>query len=104
MGQQEVTDPSAVIEGTLSLFQRIASVLIDPGATHYFVNPTFMAHIDVKIEQLSYDLEIKISITNKSLMANMVYKGCEIWIGERKLLVDLIELALKGYNIILGMD
>ena len=34
----------------------------------------------------------------------MVYKGCEVWIGERKLLVDLIELALNGYDIILGMD
>ncbi|XP_027101531.1 uncharacterized protein [Coffea arabica] len=63
-----------------------------------------MAHIDVKVEQLPYDLEIKTPITNKNLIANMVYKGCEIWIGERKLLVDLIELVLKGYDIILGMD
>ena len=99
-----MTDPSAVIEGTLSLFLRHASVLIDPGAPHSFLNPTFMAHIDVNVEQLPYDLEIKTPITNKNLIANMVYKGCEIWIGERKLLVDLIELVLKGYDIILGMD
>ncbi|XP_071924874.1 uncharacterized protein [Coffea arabica] len=104
MGQQEVTEPSAVIEGTLSLFRRTANVLIDPGATHSFVNPAFMAHIDVKAEKLPYDLEIKTPITNKSLLANMVYKRCEVWIGERKLLVDLTELALKGYDVILGMD
>ncbi|XP_071925279.1 uncharacterized protein [Coffea arabica] len=73
MGQQEVTDPSTVID-------------------------------DVKPEKLPYDLEIKIPITNKSLIANVVYKGCEVRIGERKLLVDPIELALKGYDIILGMD
>ncbi|XP_071940239.1 uncharacterized protein [Coffea arabica] len=104
MGHQEVTDPSAVIEGTLSLFRRTANVLIDPGATHSFVNPAFMAHIDVKAEKLPYDLEIKTPITNKSLLANMVYKESEVWVGEQKLLVDLIELALKGYDVILGMD
>mgnify|MGYP004717807305 FL=1 len=63
-----------------------------------------MAHVDVKTEKLPYDLEIKTPIINKSLIANVVYKGCEVWIGERKLLVDLIELALKGYDIILGID
>ena len=104
MEHHEVTDSSAVIEGKLSIFRRTASVLIDPGATHSFVNLAFMAHIDVKAEKLPYDLEIKTPITNKSIIANMMYKGCEVWIGERKLSVDLIELALKGYDIILGMD
>ncbi|XP_027155044.1 uncharacterized protein LOC113755186, partial [Coffea eugenioides] len=104
MGRQEVTDPSAVIEGTLSLFRRTANVLIDPVATHSFVNPAFMAYIDVNAEKLPYDLEIKTPVTNKSLLANMVYKGCEVWIGKRKLLVDLIILALQGNDVILGMD
>nr|XP_027090339.1 uncharacterized protein LOC113711372 [Coffea arabica] len=63
-----------------------------------------MAHIDVKAEKLPYDLEIKTPVTNKSLLANMAYKECEVWIGERKLLVDLIKLALQGYDVILGMD
>ncbi|XP_027169574.1 uncharacterized protein LOC113769313 [Coffea eugenioides] len=78
MGQQEMTNPSTVIEGTLSLFRRTANVLIYPGATHSFVNPVFMTHIDVKAEKLPYDLEIKTPITNKSLLANMIYKGCEL--------------------------
>ncbi|XP_027122132.1 uncharacterized protein [Coffea arabica] len=104
MGHQEVTDPSAVIEGTLSIFRRTASVLIDPGATHSFVSPAFMAHIDIKAEKLPYDLEIKTPITNKSILANKMYKGCDGWIGERKLSVDLIELTLKGYDLILDMD
>ncbi|XP_027082195.2 uncharacterized protein [Coffea arabica] len=104
IGHQEVTDPSAVIEDTLSIFRRTARVLIDPSATHSFVSPAFMAHIDIKAEKLPYDLEIKTPITNKSILANMMYKDCDVWIGERKLSVDLIELALKGYDLILGMD
>ena len=34
----------------------------------------------------------------------MVYKNYEIWIGERKLLEDLISLAIKGCDVMLGMD
>ena len=34
----------------------------------------------------------------------MVYKDCEVWVGERKLLGDLISLSIKGYEVILGMD
>ena len=34
----------------------------------------------------------------------MVYKNCEIWVGEQKLVVDLISLDLKWYDVILGMD
>ncbi|XP_071902662.1 uncharacterized protein [Coffea arabica] len=34
----------------------------------------------------------------------MVYKNCEIWVGERKLVGDLISLDLKGYDVIMGMD
>ncbi|XP_071916246.1 uncharacterized protein [Coffea arabica] len=62
---------------------------------------TGIKQIYVKPEKLPYDLEIKTPITNKSLIANVVYKRCEVWIGKRKLLVDLIKLALKGYDIIL---
>ncbi|XP_071921761.1 uncharacterized protein [Coffea arabica] len=34
----------------------------------------------------------------------MMYANCQIWIGERKLLENLVNLAIKGYDVILGMD
>ena len=33
-----------------------------------------------------------------------MYANCEIWVRERKLLGNLISLAIKGYDVILGMD
>ena len=33
-----------------------------------------------------------------------MYVDCEIWVGERKLLENLINLTIKGYDVILGMD
>ncbi|XP_071933796.1 uncharacterized protein [Coffea arabica] len=56
---QPVPDSSKVVEGTLPIFHRLARVLIDPGATHSFVNPTFMSKIDVKPVRLPFDLEVR---------------------------------------------
>ena len=33
-----------------------------------------------------------------------MYRDCDVWVGERKLVVDLISLAIKGYDVIIEMD
>nr|XP_027098834.1 uncharacterized protein LOC113718113 [Coffea arabica] len=101
---QPVPDSSEVVEGTLPIFHRLAKVLIDPGATHSFVNPSFMSGIDVRPVRLPFDLEVKTPMGNKRIIASLAYKNCEFWIGERKTLVDLISLDIKGYDVIIGMD
>ncbi|XP_027071874.1 uncharacterized protein [Coffea arabica] len=90
LDQQSVPEPSKVVE--------------DPGATHSFVTPAFMFGIDVKAERLPYDLEVKTPTGNQSLLANEVYRNCDIWVGEWKLVIDLISLTIKGYDVILEMD
>ncbi|XP_071905696.1 uncharacterized protein [Coffea arabica] len=101
---QPVPDSSEVVEGTLPIFHRLAKVLIDPGATHSFVNPSFMSGIDVQPVRLPFDLEVRTPTGNKKIIASLAYKNCEFWIGERKMLVDLISLDIKGYDVIIGMD
>ncbi|XP_027151875.1 uncharacterized protein LOC113751928 [Coffea eugenioides] len=101
---QPVPDSSEVVEGTLPIFHRLAKVLIDPGATHSFVNPSFMSGIDVQPVRLPYDLEVRTPMGNKKVTTNLTYRNCEFWIGERKMLVDLISLDIKGYDVIIGMD
>ncbi|XP_071928113.1 uncharacterized protein [Coffea arabica] len=103
-GTGRVPDSSEVVEGTIPVFHRLAKLLIDPGATHSFVNPAFMCGIAVNPVKLPYDLEVKTPTGDQSLFTNMVYKNCEIWVGERKLVGDLISLNLKGYDVIIGMD
>ncbi|XP_027172053.1 uncharacterized protein LOC113771683 [Coffea eugenioides] len=56
--QQQVPDSSGVVEGTIPVFHRLARILIDPGATHSFVNPNFMCGIDITPVSLPYDLEV----------------------------------------------
>ncbi|XP_027120450.2 uncharacterized protein [Coffea arabica] len=101
---QPVPDSSEVVEGTLPIFHRLVKVLIDPGATHSFVNPTFMSGIDVKPVRLPFDLEVRTPMDNKNVITSLAYKNCEFWIGKRKMLVDLISLDIKDYDVIIGMD
>ena len=104
LNYQQVPDAIKVVEGTIPIFHRLAKVLIDAGAIHSFVNPTFMSEIDVKPFKLPYDLEVRTPTGDQNLIANLVYRNCEIWVGERKLLADLMGLTIKGYDVILGMD
>ncbi|XP_027171567.1 uncharacterized protein LOC113771150 [Coffea eugenioides] len=104
IGDQPVPNASEVVEGTLPIFHRLAKVLIDPGATHSFVKPSFMSGIDVQPVKLPFDLEVRTPMGNKNVITSLVYKNCEFWIGERKMLVDLISLDRKGYDVIIGMD
>ncbi|XP_027109335.1 uncharacterized protein [Coffea arabica] len=100
----QVADSSEVVEGTIPVFHRFAKVLVDPSATHSFVNPNFMCGIDIKPASLPYDLEVSTPTGDHRLITSMVYEDCEIWVGEKKLPGDLISLSIKGYDVILGMD
>nr|XP_027109206.1 uncharacterized protein LOC113729075 [Coffea arabica] len=74
---QPVPDSSEVVEGTLPIFHQLARVLVDPGATHSFVNPTFMSGIDIKPVRLPFDLEIRTPMGHKSIITSLAYKNCE---------------------------
>ena len=104
MEQHQRPDSFEAIKGMIAVFYHLAKILIDFSATHSFINPNFMYEIDVKPVRLSYDFEVSTPMDDERLITSMVYKNCEIWIGERKLLRDLINLTIKGYNVILDMD
>ena len=92
-----------MVEGTIPVFHRLARVLIDFGATHSFIDPKFMKGVDVKCDLLPFDLKVKNPTGNQCLIANKIYRNCKIWVGEIKLLADLMSLAIKWYHVILGM-
>ncbi|XP_027088625.2 uncharacterized protein [Coffea arabica] len=102
--QCQVPDSSEIVEGTIPVFHHLARILIDPCAAHSFVNPYFMCGIDIKSVRLPYDLEVSTPTGDQRLITSMMYANCEIWVGERKLLENLISLAIKRYDVILGMD
>ena len=104
LDHQRAPESSELVEGTIPIFHRLVKLLIDPGATHSFVNHTFMCGIDVNPVKVPYDLKVRIPTRDQNLITNMVYKNCEIWVGEWKLVVDLKSLDFKGYDVIIGLD
>ena len=91
---------SKVVECMIPVFYHLTKILIDSGATHSFVNPNFMCEIDVKVERLPHDLKVRTPIGDQCLIINMVYRNYKVWVRERKLVVDFISLAIKGYDVI----
>ncbi|XP_027156852.1 uncharacterized protein LOC113758021 [Coffea eugenioides] len=70
--QQQVPDSSGVVEGTIPVFHRLARILIDPGATHSFVNPNFMCGIDINPVSLPYDLEVSTPTGDQRLITGPI--------------------------------
>ncbi|XP_027171653.1 uncharacterized protein LOC113771250 [Coffea eugenioides] len=74
----QVPDSLEVAEGTIPVFHRLARILIDPGATHSFVNPEFRCGIEIQPVSLPYDLEVSTPTRDKCLITSMMYANCEI--------------------------
>ena len=82
LDHQQIPDSTEVVEGTIPIFHRLAKVLINPGATYSFVNSKFMSRVDVNPIKLPYNLEVRTPTGDQNLIVNLVYRDCEIWIGE----------------------
>ncbi|XP_073017813.1 uncharacterized protein [Primulina eburnea] len=101
--QEEEVDPTAVVEGTVTILSSSAKTLFDPGATHSFISKVFVLKLPLLFEQLPYSFEI-CSPLGTTMINDIIYRNCPLNFQEKEYLADLIELSIKNYDIILGMD
>ncbi|XP_073031300.1 uncharacterized protein [Primulina eburnea] len=101
--QEEEVDPTAVVEGTVNILSSSAKTLFDPGATHSFISKVFVHKLPLLPEQLPYSFEISLPL-GTTMITDIIYKNCPLNFQEKEYLADLIELPIKNYDIILGMD
>ena len=80
LDNQQIPNPTEVVEGTILIFHHLVRVLVDPGATHSFIDPHFMKGIDVQCEFLPFDLKVMTPTGNKCLFANNVFRNSEVWV------------------------
>ena len=76
--------------GTLTICSRQALVLLDLGATHSLVSPSFALCLDMRFDVLNSLLTVLTPIGEVYLIIRFL-SGCEVCIDEI-LLVDLVEL------------
>lgn len=87
----------------LKVFQLDVYALLDPGATLSFVTPYVAMRFDVLSDVLLELFSISTSVSD-SIVANRVYKKRPISLYHRVTLVDLVELCMLYFDVILGVD
>ena len=104
LDKTEIDGEVDVVEGTLLVSGKLAKVLIDPGSTHSFVRPRFMKELKLKSESLPYVVEVSTPTGKQVVEIDKIYRNCDVMIDDKPFPVDLIFLAIHGYDIIFGMD
>ena len=87
----------------ISVFDRDAHILINPGATHSLISMGFMSNVNVMSQPI--DCSVVVSLpTWDSRLAESVYMDSKVIIGGQEFLADLILLDIHDFDVILGMD
>jgi hypothetical protein len=94
---------TAVVEGMISISDKDARVLIDPGSSHSFIAFPFTCILRLDDKGIPCNVVVSTPL-GKQLNSDSCFKDCEIRLGDVTLPGDLIRLPLEDYDIILGMD
>ena len=101
--QHEADIAHDVVTGMILVFDRDAHILIDPGATHYFISMGFISNVNVEFQPIDCNIVVSLP-TGDSRLAESVYMDSRVIIGGQEFLVDLILLDIHDFDVILGMD
>ena len=102
--QQDLEEAgNEVVTGIVSICSVDARVLFDPGATHSFASPLLARKMGRQESRLETPLLVATPL-GRSLEVSVVYRRCEVRIGDHELPADLILLQMEDFDSILGMD
>ncbi|GAV67822.1 zf-CCHC domain-containing protein/RVP_2 domain-containing protein [Cephalotus follicularis] len=103
MMADETENPNDVVTGTFPVCSKTAHVLFDTEATHSFMSLSFARCLSTPSQELEIGSAIETPSGN-TLVADKVHKSCDLKICDRKMLVNLVPLAILNFDVILGMD
>ena len=94
---------TTAVTGTLLVDKMKARVLFDSGATHSFILPYFAKILARDKVLMKSPLAIGIP-AERTVEVKYVFPACVVKIDSRVYPVDLIELDVLDFDVILGMD
>ncbi|XP_073298486.1 uncharacterized protein [Primulina huaijiensis] len=101
--KEGINPDSSIISGTILIFGKVATTLIDTGATHSFITEQFMHSLGFapigEIVHFSIVLPLGDYIHSSS-----VIRACPVQVDEELLYADLIFIPMIEFDVILGMD
>ncbi|XP_074347643.1 uncharacterized protein LOC141686508 [Apium graveolens] len=100
---KDAASTPGTISGSLSVGNGNAIVLFDTGATHSFVSTSYSKHLDIAYTALISDFSVGTPM-GVTILVNSQYLDCVVKVDDRELLVDLLPIQMRDFDIILGMD
>ncbi|XP_009766081.1 uncharacterized protein [Nicotiana sylvestris] len=101
--RQDAQASNAMVTCILSVCSFDALALIDPGSIHSYVSSYFALRFSRQPELLN-DLFLVATPVGESLLAEYVYRACQIRVEGRDTLADLIILDMIDFDILMEMD
>ena len=90
-----------VVTGMIQVFYLTIISLLDPRESLYFVPPHVAMNFDTW--QLSGHFSVS-TLVGESILVEKVYHDCPVSSSYKSTMVDLIELDMVDFEVILGMD
>ena len=92
-----------MVTDMLQVFSMYVYALLDPGATLSFVTPLISKKIENLPDILNEPFMVS-TLVGESVVAKRVYRNCPIILSNRVTHVELVELDMLDFDVILGMD
>ncbi|XP_070049880.1 uncharacterized protein [Nicotiana tomentosiformis] len=102
-GQQDSEASTNVVTGILTLHSHAIYALMDPGSTFSYITPFIAGKLDMRSELLPQPVEVSTPVGD-SIVANHVYRDCTVLTNDHPTSVDLVELVMLDFDVIMGMD
>ncbi|XP_070045491.1 uncharacterized protein [Nicotiana tomentosiformis] len=102
-GRQDSEASPDVVTGILTIHSHAIYALMDPGSTFSYITPFIAGKLDMRSELLLQSVEVSTPVGD-SIIANHVYRDCTVLINDRPTSVDLVELVMLDFDVIMGMD
>ncbi|XP_070036003.1 uncharacterized protein [Nicotiana tomentosiformis] len=102
-GRQDSEASPDVVTGILTIHSHAIYALMDPDSTFSYITPFIAGKLDMRSELLSQPVEVSTPVGD-SIVANHVYRDCTVLINDRLTSVDLVELVMLDFDVIMGMD
>ncbi|XP_074374411.1 uncharacterized protein LOC141714814 [Apium graveolens] len=100
---KDAANTPGTISGSLSVGNENAIVLFDTGATHSFVSTSYAKHLDIASTTLLSDFSVGTPM-GVTMFVNTQYRDCVFRLDDRELLVDLLPIQMRDFDVIFGMD
>ncbi|KAK1411706.1 hypothetical protein QVD17_38266 [Tagetes erecta] len=103
MNAKDARQEPTVVTGTFLVNNHYASVLFDTGADLSFVSKDFESLLNAKVDKLDKKYIIEIA-NGKKIIADSVYRGCTLCLGDQSFSIDLLPVILGSFDVVIGMD